>query len=195
MPDRHSRPARPRDTAVPTTTSQDSPAATSTLVASPSARKSTPASATCRTSPSNPPSATTRLLPPPSTNSGMPLSPAQLNAATTSWIVAARANHLAFPPTPSVVIGASCTFSCGTIVRSANGRDLSFRRDEGRNRVRPSADFELDPVARPELPRQRQVRGNDDRELRVSTGRLPVRHQEDGIARRWNLQAAHERHV
>ena len=42
---------------------------------------------------------------------------------------------------------------------------------------------------------QRQVGRNDHGQLRVATGRLSIRHQQDRVAGWRNLQAAHERHV
>src|SRR6185503_18037138 len=194
MPDRHSRPASPRDTAAATTSSQRSPAPTRTAVTFPEARKSTPPNATCRTSPSNPASAITRLLPPPSTTSGTRLSPLHRIAAAASSTDAARTNHRAGPPTPSVVNGASGTSACSGI-ESAKGEDLPFGRDQGGYRVGSAAHLELDPVAWPELCGQRQVGGDHHGELRVAPGRLSIGHQEDRLSRRRNLHAAHEHDV
>ncbi len=70
----------------------------------------------CRTSPSQPASETTRLLPPLSTKRRTRFARANATASSTSLWLRARTRNFALPPTPSVVSGASGTFSCNSIV-------------------------------------------------------------------------------
>src|SRR5436309_6686842 len=188
MPERHSMPASPRLTAKSTSGSHSSPAPAETIVSSPSIAALTPRRATCRTRPSNPSSAITRLLPPPSTNNGAPRAAAHPCAAITSLIEVARANHRAAPPTPSVLSGASGTPCSG----GSNGTQPLLLRDKRPHRLDARAERELEPFAGRKLSCERKVGGDHGRDLRVPAGRLPIGHQEDRIAGRRNLQAAHE---
>src|SRR4051794_39379044 len=104
MPDRHSTPARPAPTHLPTSASHDSPAWTSSRTRPGSeADSETPRVAIRSTVPGNPSSATTTLLPPASTSSGSPARSACRTVATTASSSRASTSRAAGPPRRSVV--------------------------------------------------------------------------------------------
>src|SRR5688572_27641350 len=192
IPDRHSRPARPRATQSATVSSQDSPAPAVRSVSVPSRACSRPRTSTCTTRPSKPASAITRLLPPPRTNSGAPFDLLQRCARSTSSTVRARSSHRAGPPTPSVVSGASGSPSTAPPSASIEGKEPCFLCHERRECFRPRAHAEFNPVPRRELGGERNVGGNDNGELRVSAGGLVVGEKKNRLARWRHLNTARE---
>src|SRR4030095_6447769 len=185
IPERHSTPARFCFTAASTSASHPSPAPALRVPSSPCVGVFTPRMATCSTRPLKPSSETTTLLPPPSTNTD---SSCHSDTAGRWSTCVARANQRAAPPMPSVVSGASGTCSCR---RSTCTEHLCLFRQRG-NRLEARTQRELDPVAGRKLTRERKS-GSDDRgDLWISTGSLSIRHQQDRITRRRNLNATGE---
>src|SRR5438034_2480612 len=123
MPLRHSRPAHPRSTLSRTRSSHGSPAAAVSSTAPSASRVVTPRSAILTTSPSTPSSATTRFEPPPRTRKTRRRAAAHSSASSTVRSSRASTKNRAGPPTPSVVSGASGTFSATVIDRDPSVED------------------------------------------------------------------------
>ncbi len=131
------------------------------------------------------------------------------SARRTSSPLRTVTSQSAGPPTLKVVSGASGASRCSRavaerlpqarwqpIASSAATLEGADRAPRARRRAASRVHGrELDPVAGRELTRERQIGGDHRRDLRIAAGRLPIRHQQDRLARRRHLQRTDRRGV